>query len=122
MQRLSAILTGLLVLTFSFSGWSNVCASMSHKSQMEHGVQVVDGGSDHHTSSPSHSHHTRGTGTGTGTGSDHCQHASSCTSSTSAPASLSDTRGQVKADRIVHPDESLPSSQSPDLEPPPPKA
>jgi hypothetical protein len=116
MRRVSAILTGLLVLTFSFSGWSNVCAAMSRNSATP--TAHTMGGPSHHDSS--HSHHLPADGTGNRT--DHCQHAVSCSNSTLAPTVTGVAPAVEPSGKILLPNESLPSSQSPDLEPPPPKA
>jgi hypothetical protein len=114
MRRVSAILTGLLVLTFSFSGWSSVCASMSRNNTAA--PHTMGGPSHDDSRSSSHSHHLPGNG------SDHCQHAVSCSNSTLAPTVSGVAPAVEQSGKILLPNESLPSSQSPDLEPPPPKA
>jgi hypothetical protein len=44
MRRLAAILTSLMVLTFSFSGWSNVCPAMSLNGTSQALAQDMPGG------------------------------------------------------------------------------
>jgi hypothetical protein len=118
MRRLNAILTGFLVLTFSLSGWGNVCTTMSSKADAHGMGRMMAGMTEHDAGSSSHSHRAPGTGTGT----EHCQHATSCTSVTEAATIHRDAQLPLSAGHAVSPNESLPSSQSPDLEPPPPKA
>ena len=118
MRRLNAILTGLLVLTFSLSGWGNVCAAMSLKGASHDMARMMAGTMQHDGRSSSHSHHMPANGTGT----EHCQHAASCSTLTIAAIADRDVQLPSPADHAVSPNESLPSSQSADLEPPPPKA
>lgn len=118
MRRFGAFLTSLLVLTFSFSGWSNVCAGMSHKTASHASSQATHGEVHHDADATSHSHHTPGNGTG----SDHCQQMSSCTGLTIAPVLEGQSTNREHTDRVVQIADSAPTSQTPDLEPPPPKA
>jgi len=118
MRRFAGILTSLMVLTFSFSGWSNVCPTMSLTGTSQALVQDMPGMTHHDHGSPSPSHHNPGDRTGT----DHCQHVTSCNSSTFAPVADREIPLVLPTGVVFPPSESPPSSQSPELEPPPPKA
>jgi hypothetical protein len=115
-RRWGGIVAGLIVLTFSFSGWTNVCVGMSQSAASQSASHLMDAHSGHGAGSNSKSHHD------TDTGSKRCQHLSSCTGLTLAPVSLRQAPDANHPDRLFLLAQSAPSSQSPDLEPPPPKA
>ena len=107
----------MLMLTFSYSGWTNVCLVMSHKADTPAVAHSSDHANHHHSDSHSHSKHTPADDTG----SNHCQHVSSC-ASTTMPRVILREAADVSHAEPVRSNDSRPSSQSPDLEPPPPKA
>jgi hypothetical protein len=115
-RRVGGILAGLIVLTLSFSGWSNVCLGMTKVAASQSASHVMDGHSARDAGSKSHSH------SGKQSGSERCQHLSSCTGLTLAPVILQQAPDRNHADRVLLLAQVAPSSQSPDLEPPPPKA
>ena len=118
MRRRVALLTCILVLTFSLSGWRNVCDGMSEQASTQTMPHPAPGGHEHDTGSPSHSHQTPGDTNPVG----HCQSASSCPG-VSLVAEESDVSiDAVHSDRVQLVVQLAPASQSPDLEPPPPKA
>src|SRR5205814_2249663 len=113
-------LTSLLMLSLSVSSWSNVCAKMSSpsKTASDAASHVMDGPGHDDSRSPAHSHHN----SGNGSRSNHCQHASLCTSSSLAPVVERATADPSHEHPSLQLTQSRPSSQSPDLEPPPPRA
>src|SRR5688500_2434245 len=114
-RRLPALITGLLVLSFSMSG-GNACAGKSHESNAQSTVHTPS--SHEHDSPPSsHSHHTSDKSIPP----DHCQTTTSCTGVVLGTHVVLSVTGS-HAERVVQVAALAPTGQSPDLEPPPPKA
>jgi len=115
-RRAAGLLTGILVLTFSVSGQKKVCDSMSHQSPDSVALSETSG--HEHDSGPGHSHHSPTESAPV----DHCQSASSCPGVSLATVVADDSPDDVGSNGVLLTHESAPSSESPDLEPPPPKA
>ena len=117
-RRVPALFSCILVLTFSLSGWSNVCDSMSDESTSHTTSHGVLTGAEHDPSGPSHSDHAPGNGTPVS----HCQSAASCPGVSLVVGESEESIDAGHSDRVRLVVELAPASQSPDLEPPPPKA
>lgn len=117
-RRFSALLTCILVLTFSLSGWSSVCESMSDKSTSHATAHTMPTDAEPDMSGPLHSGHSPGKGVPVG----HCRSAASCPG-VSLGVGEADTSIDARHSDPFRPFVELaPASQSLDLEPPPPKA
>ena len=117
MRRLSSLVTCFLVLTFSIPG-ANVCDGMVHESNPHNAAHQVHGGDVHHLPVHSQPHQT----SHKGAPSDHCQTSTTCTAVVFAGNVLLPRIDFSHVDRVAREVAAAPSSQSPDLEPPPPKA
>ena len=115
-RRLSALLSCFLVLSFSISG-DNACEGMPDQSNPQNTLHATSSSHDHDSPQSSHSHHTSDRSIPP----DHCETTTSCAGVVLA------TRALVSivcshAERVVQLAALAPAGQSPDLEPPPPKA
>lgn len=115
-RRLSALFSCLVVLTFSNPG-SRVCDSMAHESGSQTNAHAASG-SHKHDGSSSDSHHPSHHGSPL----DHCASATSCTGVVVATEVTVESVEFAHSDRVVPAVALAPSSESIDLEPPPPKA
>jgi hypothetical protein len=111
-RRLSALFSCLLVLTFSSTG-IRVCDAMDQER-----APVTSEGHEHHSPAPSGSHSQSDHRAPF----DHCTGATSCAGVLLAADVLIDAIDSVNHDGVVQMIAIAPASQSPDLEPPPPKA
>src|SRR5512138_471639 len=109
-RRVSALLASLLVLTFSFSTWSNVCADMSHNSRA-HAMSHSDT-----SSAPSHHPSTNDTGNA------RCHNLLACAAATGIVTAPDLSIDGNRTDGVAFHHIELRSSQRPLLDPPPPRA
>ena len=116
-RRLSALITCFLVLTLSLSG-NNVCEEMSHRASAPDTSHASTGADEHHAPAHSHSHQT----SGKSIPSEHCQNATTCTGVVFSANVLVGPVEESHADHVLQLAALAPHSESPDLEPPPPKA
>ena len=116
MRRVAALLSGFLFLIFSVSGWRNVCDNMSHQS----GAHATGGSTQAqgHHSAPTQSHDWPGKNAPT----DHCQSASLCSGHSLVTLVAANAADHTGSRGVLLAQESAPSSEFPDLEPPPPRA
>jgi hypothetical protein len=116
-RRLSALFSLFLVLTFSSSG-ARVCEDMAHKSATQAPSHGTSENHEHHApvSTDSHQHD------GHPTPADHCASTTSCAGLVLASDVLVESIELSLTERIASIVALAPTSQSPDLEPPPPKA
>ena len=115
-RRLPALLTCFLVLTSSIS-WTNVCEGMGWQAKPQDTLHTASSIHGHDSPPSSHSHRTSDKSTPL----NHCQNATSCTWVVLAtdmllPVVCSPADGVMQMAALV------PDGNSPDLEPPPPKA
>ena len=116
-RRLSGFFSLFLVLTFSSSG-TRACDDMAHKSTTQAATPPASGNHEHHAPASSDSHHPDDHRSPL----DHCASATSCAGLVLATDVLVESVRIVHSDRVVQVAALAPASQSPDLEPPPPKA
>jgi hypothetical protein len=114
-RRLSALITCFLVLTLSLSG-NNVCEEMSHRASAPDTSHATTDADEHHA--PAHSHQT----SGKSIPSEHCQNAATCAGVVFSANVLLIPIEPLHVDHALQLAAFAPDSESPDLEPPPPKA
>jgi hypothetical protein len=91
---------------------------MSHSASAHDTSHAGAGGQEHHSPAHSQSHQT----SGKGIPSEHCQNAATCTGIVFSANVLVDPLEELHADHVLQLAALAPHSESPDLEPPPPKA
>ena len=116
-RRLAGLFSCMLVLTFSMSG-SRVCNDMAHELGAQATAHPFSGTHEHHAPAPADSHRP----TDHHAPLDHCPSAGSCASVVLAADVTVEGSGSTHGDRVVQVAALEPPSESPDLEPPPPKA
>lgn len=116
-RRLSGLLSCILALTFSGSG-SRACDAMAHKTATQAPAHSAAGSHDHHSPVPSDPHRHSDNRTPL----DHCAGATSCAGVVLTADVVVDAIDVSHSDRVAQSALIAPVSQSPDLEPPPPKA
>lgn len=116
-RRFTALLSCLLALTFSTSG-SRVCDSMAHTSGLDSTTHSASNSHEHHAPASSDSHH-RSDHNGP---LDHCPNVTSCAGVVVLAEALVKSIDCSHSNHVVQTVALAPASQSPDLEPPPPKA
>lgn len=95
-----------------------MCDSMAHESGPESTAHAASSSHEHHAPRPSQSHHTSEHRSPL----DHCPNATSCAGLVLEADVLVKSIDGARSDRVVQVVALAPTSQSPDLEPPPPKA
>jgi hypothetical protein len=95
-----------------------VCDAMAHEAASRASAPSGAGSHENHTAAPSDSQHHSDHPTPL----DHCTGTTSCAGLVLTAEILGDTIDFPHSDRVVLLSAIIPNSQSPDLEPPPPKA
>jgi hypothetical protein len=116
-RRVAALFSCLLVLTFSTSG-NRVCDAMAHETAAQLSAHTTAESHANHSRPPSDSHRHSDERTPL----DHCSGPASCASLVLAADVTAEAIDIAHSDCVVQLSAIVPTSQSPDLEPPPPKA